>query len=216
VHVCVRVRGAGYLQKYVGGLEIAVHDILLVGVVKTEQDLQQVAPDRVLGERILRRALDAVVEVTSLGQLHHDVEHVAVDEGVAVLDDVRVIQRCQHLRFNNGLLQLLRRQRRDIDLLDHIQLVVCLPPYFVNGPTVATTKLLQHLKVIERPANEPPRRTRPARTAREPDVRMVRRTGRGVGHRSGRPEAEHIAAGRAVRRRSRRATEDVAAWGVLV
>jgi len=84
------LRAAIVGEQYIVGLDVAVHDALLVGVGQCAAALYGDVNDLLFRER--RPLLDDPLEVWFGEALHHDVVDVAVHTGVVDLDDVGVVE----------------------------------------------------------------------------------------------------------------------------
>mmetsp|Transcript_37362 Transcript_37362/g.95529 ORF Transcript_37362/g.95529 Transcript_37362/m.95529 type:complete len:301 (+) Transcript_37362:261-1163(+) len=84
----------------IGGLQVAVHHPPRVHVLQRVADLYKVHPDLLLRERlphVLLPAAQQLLQVALLCPLQHDDQLILLNEGVDVLDYMRVLQRLQDL-----------------------------------------------------------------------------------------------------------------------
>ena len=93
-------------------------------IFQAQADLEEELPNGFLLERTAHLAAEELSEVAVLAILHHDVELLAIDEGVVVLDDEGVVQFRENDAFVLGFFALSAGEHADIDLLDHIGALV--------------------------------------------------------------------------------------------
>ncbi len=86
------------IQKDVGGLEVAMEQMLFVAVGERGGKLPEVPTDCSLGQPPLLVAtpLYERSQITTRGPFHFDTEHVAADVRLPVRDDSRVLQPLQN------------------------------------------------------------------------------------------------------------------------
>ena len=113
--------------KHVRRLDVAVQDLLRVKRLETARNLDEVAPDEVLGKELaLRLALaQGAGEIAEGGVLHHDAQTVAVDERlVEAADGGVLLYRREQANLIHSLLALLLREVAHVGLLQRVHLVV--------------------------------------------------------------------------------------------
>ena len=86
------------IQKDVGGLEVAMEQMLFVAVGERGGKLPEVPSDSSLRQPPLLVAtrLYERPQITARGPFHFDTEHVAADVGLPIRDDTRVLQPLQN------------------------------------------------------------------------------------------------------------------------
>ena len=86
------------IQKDVGGLEVAMEQMLFVAVGERGGKLPEVPSDGGLRQPPLLVAtrLYERPQITARGPFHFDAEHVAADVGLPIRDDTRVLQPLQN------------------------------------------------------------------------------------------------------------------------
>ena len=120
--------------KHVRRLDVAVQDLLRVKRLETARNLDEVAPDEVLGKELaLRLALaQGAGEIAEGGVLHHDAQTVAVDERlVEAADGGVLLHRREQADLIHSLLALLLREVAHVGLLQRVHLVVAQASYAI-------------------------------------------------------------------------------------
>ena len=93
----VRVTTFLHLYEHILRLQVPVHNVLVMHVVDSEQNLLQNESDFLLGELLFFQNVAA--QITSRHQLHDDVEFALIFEEFNHSDNVRMLSLLQNLKF---------------------------------------------------------------------------------------------------------------------
>mmetsp|Transcript_31688 Transcript_31688/g.94138 ORF Transcript_31688/g.94138 Transcript_31688/m.94138 type:complete len:283 (+) Transcript_31688:436-1284(+) len=107
-------------EEEVARLEVAMDDVHVVDVLQREDCLSEPAEHQILREvrAVLPVLLDPGGEVPTFAVVHGDAEPAVFVEALAVPDDVRVLQRGQHLALLQRVVPLLPGCPAEVDHLD--------------------------------------------------------------------------------------------------
>jgi hypothetical protein len=113
-------------DEYVGSFEVAVQDTLVMHVEDSQGDLDSPVDNLLLLKFAAAGCFllldDELVEISSGAELHDDVEFQPIDNGLAVGDDVDVLELLQKFDLVEDVFGLLAALVGQLDLFDHVVL----------------------------------------------------------------------------------------------
>jgi hypothetical protein len=83
-----------------------------------------------------------LLQITTLGIFHHNVQKVLLDEAAIVTNDVGVVNSSQDLNLLDCLALVFVRHMTSCDLFDAVKRVRCLMVYAIDNPKTASSYLI--------------------------------------------------------------------------